>query len=204
MRQAQDQDTREVIALLRDAVASSGLSQAAFSRALGTSPARLSAYLGGQTRPSAHFVVRARRLGRALGLAAGRGLMSAPVTATAMRTHRLAGEVDWTWRMMLQGRDHLALIIRERDEHPGLLDAWEARPGSVGSIEWDALLAAIASHEFEEAGQPAPGWAASHPSLAEEWMPSHPFLAPERVRAQTPDWLRARNIFVPLRDLVTA
>ncbi len=35
-------------------------------------------------------------------------------------------------------------------------------------------------------------------------MPEHPFLSSDRVAAQTPDWLRRLNIFVPARDLVTA
>lgn len=196
-----DQDTEEVMSLLRGAVASSGLSQAAFARALGTSAPRLSTYLTGDTRPSAHFLVRARRLGRALGAAASRGLMSAPVTAAAMREYSLVGEVEWIWRMLLQGRDHLTAIIEESDQV--LLDAWEAEPGSVGSVEWDALLAAVAAHELEAAGLEAPAWGLRQP-LADPWMPEHPFLSPDRVRAQTPAWLSKQNIYVPARDLVTA
>lgn len=199
-----DPDTTEVITMLRGAVASSGLSQAAFARAVGTSPARLSTYLNGQTRPSAYFVVRARRLGRALGRVATQGLMSAPATGAAIRTHRLSGETDWMWRMLLQGRDHLALILDGRDYYPELVPAWEAEPGSTGSREWDALLAALVEHEYEQAGQPAPQWATAVPALAEEWLPEHPFLDPDRVRAETPAWLSRRNIFIPLRDLVTA
>lgn len=201
MAQEIDRDTHEVIALLREAVASSGLSQAAFARALGTSAPRLSTYISGDTRPSAHFLVRARRLGRALGAAADRGLMSAPVTAAAMRQYLLSGEVEWIWRMLLQGRDHLTLILSEREK--ALIDAWEAEPASVGSTEWDALLAAVVSHEFERAGLEAPAWALTDP-LEDPWLPAHPFLSPERVMAQTPDWLRKRNIYVPERDLVTA
>ena len=187
--------------LLREAVTTSGLSQAAFARALSTSAPRLSTYLTGDTRPSARFLVRARRLGHALGAAASRGLMSAPVTAAAMREYFLAGEVEWLWRMLLQGRDHLAAVIEERDQV--LLDAWEAEPGTVGSAEWDALLAAIVAHEVEGAGLDAPAWTLRQP-LPDPWIPEHPFLSPDRVRAQTPDWLRRQNIYVPSRDLVTA
>ena len=196
-----DQDTAEVMAILREAVICGRLSQAAFARALGTSASRLSTYLAGETRPSAQFVMRARRLGRALGAAADRGLMSAPVTAAAMREYYLAGDINWIWRMLLQGRDHLALIIGERDQV--LLDAWEAEPGSVDSAGWDALLAAIVAHEFEIAGLEAPRWAIRAP-LEEPWMPDHPFLSPERVRSSTPDWLRRQNVYVAERDLVTA
>lgn len=127
--------------------------------------------------------------------------MSAPVTASSMREYYLARDTDWVWRMLLQGRDHLALIIGKGDQV--LLDAWEAEPGSVGSKGWDALLAAIVTHEFETAGLEAPRWAIREP-LPEPWMPDHPFLTPERVRAKTPDWLRRQNIYVAARDLVTA
>ena len=196
-----DRDIADVMALLREAVTTSGLSQAAFARALGTSASRLSTYITGDTRPSAQFLLRARRLGRALGAAAARGLMSAPVTAGAMREYFLAGEVEWIWRMLLQGRDHLAVIAEEGDQV--LLDAWEAEPGTVGSVEWDAVLAAVAAHELEAAGLQAPAWSLREP-LADPWMPAHPFLSPDRVRAQTPRWLSRQNIYVPARDLVTA
>lgn len=201
MTRLADRDTAAVMALLREAVATSGLSQAAFARALGTSAPRLSTYLTGDTRPSAQLLLRARRLGHALGAAANRGLMSAPVTAAAMREYFLAGDVEWIWRMLLQGRDHLAAIIAQRDQV--LLDAWEAEPGTVGSAEWDALLAAVVAHELEAAGLEAPPWSLREP-LADPWLPEHPFLSPDRVRAQTPDWLRRHNIYVPARDLVTA
>lgn len=196
-----DRDTRAVMDILRGAMASSGLSQTAFARALATSSPRVSTYLAGSTRPSAHFLMRARRLGRALGAAASSGLMSAPVAATAMRRYYLAGDVDWIWRMLLQGRDHLrlALISGEQD----LVDAWEAEPNTIGAREWDALLAAVVCHEFELAGVESPAWSRIDP-LREPWMPVHPFLSPGRVHAQTPDWLRQLNIYVPERDLVTA
>ena len=45
MTQLADRDTAAVMALLREAVATSGLSQATFARALGTSAPRLSTYL---------------------------------------------------------------------------------------------------------------------------------------------------------------
>ncbi len=196
-----DRDTADVMALLREAVTASGLSQAAFARALSTSAPRLSTYLTGDTRPSAQFLVRARRLGHALGAATSQGLMSAPVTAVAMREYFLTGEVEWIWRMLLQGRDHLSVIVQKRDQV--LLDAWEAEPGTVGSAEWDALLSAVAAHELEAAGLEAPAWALRQP-LTDPWMPEHPFLSPDRVRAQTPDWLSRQNIYVPARDLVTA
>lgn len=200
-----DRDSAEVIALLREAVTISGLSQAGFARALGTSASRLSTYLTGDTRPFAQFLVRAQRLSRALAEARVQGLMSAPATAAAMRGYFLAGETEWIWRMLLQGRDHLNVIAGEPDEllRQVLLGAWEAEPTPVGSAEWDALLAAVAAHELEEAGLEPPAWSLRSP-LRTPWMPEHPFLTPDRIREQTPEWLRQRNIYVPARDLVTA
>lgn len=127
--------------------------------------------------------------------------MSAPDTAAAMRQYASAGEVAWVWRMLLQGRDHLALILAEAD--PGLVGSWEAQPGNVGTAEWDALLAALTCHEFDDAGLPAPGWSRIDP-LARPWSPEHPFLDAARVHTQTPPWLARLNIYVPERDLVTA
>lgn len=99
------------------------------------------------------------------------------------------------------GRDHLrlALVSGEQD----LIDAWEAAPNTIGAREWDALLAAVVCHEFEQTGVESPAWSRIEP-LRSPWTPEHPFLSPVRVHAQTPDWLRQLNIYVPERDLVTA
>lgn len=176
------------------------MSQAAFARALGTSASRFSTYLGGTTRPSAYLLVRAQRLAAALEAAGRRGLMTAPATASAVREQLRAGDADWAWRMLLQGRDHLRGMLGEQDE---LLGSWEAEPASTGSAGFDALLAALTRHEFEAAGRTPPTWTNAAP-LDRPWAPAHPFLSPERAKAQTPEWLRALNIFVPARDLVTA
>ncbi|TQL69453.1 hypothetical protein FB381_3360 [Nocardioides albertanoniae] len=202
--QKPDRDTQEVIDFLGRSVAVSGLSQAAFARALGTSAPRMSTYLSGATRPSAWFCVRARRLAEALAAASERRLMSAPATAAEIKRALQAGEAAWAWRMLLQGRDHLRLmLIDPLYSDLDLTDSWEAFPGTTGDDGFDALMAALAFHEFDEAGRPAPGWTRIEP-LQEEWRPPHPFLSPERVVARTPDWLRRLHIYVPERDLATA
>ncbi|HET7388119.1 MAG TPA: hypothetical protein VFJ19_15810 [Nocardioidaceae bacterium] len=127
--------------------------------------------------------------------------MSAPVTSAQMRRNYLSGNIDWVWRMLLQGRDHLRLVLASGDQD--LVDAWEAEPGSVGTEGWDALLAALSRHEFTLADVEPPGWTVTDP-LAEPWMPAHAFLDDGSVQAQTPEWLRELNIYVPERDLVTA
>ncbi|MBK5306858.1 MAG: helix-turn-helix transcriptional regulator [Frankiaceae bacterium] len=201
MPQTADRDALAVTARLREAVAGSGLTQAGFARALGTSASRFSTYLSGTTKPSAQLFLRAERLAGALRRADAQGLMTAPGTALALRDELHRDDLAWTWRMLLQGRDHLRLMLAGSDEE--LLGSWEAAPGRTGSVGFDALLAALAGNEFEVAGLSAPAWTHTSP-LDPPWSPEHPFLSPARVAAQAPEWLRALNIFVPERDLVTA
>lgn len=196
-----DPDTRAVTALLRSALTRSGMSQGSFAHALGTSGSRFSTYLTGSTRPSGHFCMRARRLADALAAADSAGFMSAPATSAAMQGYLRAGEPEWAWRMLLQGRDHLQLMLSKQDEE--LIGSWEAAPGATGSGEFDALLAALTLHEFNAAGLAAPEWAHVEP-LSQPWVIEHPFLTRDRVIAKTPEWLRELNIFVPGRDLITA
>ncbi|MFQ5523724.1 MAG: helix-turn-helix domain-containing protein [Acidimicrobiia bacterium] len=56
----------EVAARIRDAVTSSGLTNAEFARLVGTSASRLSTYLGGKVTPSAAMLVRIERVARQL------------------------------------------------------------------------------------------------------------------------------------------
>jgi hypothetical protein len=127
--------------------------------------------------------------------------MSAPATAAAVREQLRAGDRAWAWRMVLQGRDHLQLMLEKQDDE--LIPSWEAAPGPTGSKEFDTLLAALARHEFEAVGRTAPEWACIGP-LSEPWIPEHPFLSLERAAAKTPAWLRELNIYIPERDLITA
>lgn len=183
---------------LRRFVEKSGLSQGAFAHALGTSPARFSTYVSGEVSPSAATYLRAEILAEAIADAGRRGLMTAPDTARAIREPlRSRAEPD-AWRMLLQGRDHLRFLLESGDG-----TAWEARPESCGDRRWDALLAALAEHEFASAGQHPPLWT-ERTRLSQAWMPDHPFMSPDRVRRQTPEWLAARGIFVPAKDLMTA
>ncbi|WP_102159194.1 helix-turn-helix transcriptional regulator [Zhihengliuella halotolerans] len=183
---------------LRRSVEKSGLSQGSFAHALGTSPTRFSTYVSGEVSPSAATYVRAEILAEAIADAERRGLMTALDAARALREPlRRRAEPD-AWRMLLQGRDHLRLLLESGDG-----TAWEARPQSCGDRRWDALLAALAEHEFSSAGQQPPRWT-ERARLSEDWMPDHPFMSPERVRRQTPEWLAERSIFVPAKDLVTA
>ena len=152
-----DVDTRRVMALLDDALADSGLTQAEFAAALGTSASRFSTYRAGRTKPSAAFCFRARRIARALRTARCSRLMSAPSTATAICD---AEDESWAWRMLLQGRDHLRLMLERAD---GSAATWEAVPSSTGIPGFDALLAALARREFEHASVEPPAWTVGVP-----------------------------------------
>ncbi|MEV0291427.1 MULTISPECIES: helix-turn-helix transcriptional regulator [unclassified Kribbella] len=192
-----DKDSQAVIELLNRALAESGLSQAAFATALGTSASRFSTYRSGKTKPTAQFLMRAGRIARALQAAREYRIMTAPATATAIRE---ASDEDWAWRMLLQGRDHLRLLL---DRHDGSEAAWEAAPGPTGQAGFDALLAVLTAHEFETAGEDPPEWT-KNKALLDPWIPEHPFLERAEIIEQTPAYLAEANIFVPARDLVTA
>ena len=102
--------------------------------------------------------------------------------------------------MLLQGRDHLRLMLELAD---GSAATWEAVPRSIGSAGFDTLLAVLTRREFERASLEPPAWSAPE-RLSDPWVPGHPFLEPDQVIALTPDFLRDLNVFVPARDLVTA
>jgi transcriptional regulator with XRE-family HTH domain len=189
-----DKDSQAVGALLDKALAESGLSQAAFATALGTSASRFSTYRSGKTKPTAQFFLRAQRIAHALHAAGEYRIMSAPATATSIRE---ASDEDWAWRMLLQGRDHLRLLLRRQD---GSEAAWEAAPGPTGQTGFDALLAALTAHEFITAGEDPPDWTKIE-ALPHPWIPEHPFLTPTEIINQTPPYLSHLNIFIPSRDL---
>ena len=192
-----DKDIQAVSELLNRALAESGLSQAAFATALGTSASRFSAYRSGRTKPTEQFFVRAQRLAHALHAAREYRIMTAPATATAIRE---ASDEEWAWRMLLQGRDHLRLLL---SRHDGSEAAWEAAPSTTGQAGFDTLLAVLTAHEFKAAGEDPPEWSKVE-ALSNPWIPEHPFLERDEIIEQTPDYLARANIFVPARDLVTA
>jgi transcriptional regulator with XRE-family HTH domain len=192
-----DKDSQAVSERLNHALAESGLSQAAFATALGTSASRLSTYRSGRTKPTAQFFLRAGRIAHALHAAREYRIMTAPSTATAIRE---ASDEDWAWRMLLQGRDHLCLLLRR---HDGSEAAWEAAPGTTGRAGFDTLLAVLTANEFKAAGEDPPEWTNVEP-LPDPWIPDHPFLDRDEIIEQTPAYLAQANIFVPARDLVTA
>jgi transcriptional regulator with XRE-family HTH domain len=192
-----DRDTREVMAWLDGALADSGLTQAEFAIALGTSPSRFSTYRAGRTKPTAAFCFRARRIAEGLATARRARVMSAPVAAKIIRD---TDDEDWAWRMLLQGRDHLRMLLEDGKD---AVSGWEAAPPTTGSAGFDTLLAVLARREFEEVGAEPPSWCRPR-RLPEPWIPDHPLLTRKQVIAKTPEFLKELNVFIPARDLITA
>lgn len=63
----EDADRRDVAERIRDAVATSGLTNAEFARCAGTSASRLSTYLSGKVTPSAALLLRIERIAASSG-----------------------------------------------------------------------------------------------------------------------------------------
>ena len=106
---------------------------------------------------------------------------------------------DWTYALALEARDRLRDILRR---HGSLAATWEVQPPSNVADRWRTLVAAFVSHEFVEAGLPAPPWTEA-PKLATEWVLDTPRLSETEIKRQTPDWLAERNIYIAEKDLVT-
>ncbi len=199
-----EDDVRAVAEGLEEALADSGLTQAEFAAALGTSASRFSAYRAGNTVPSAAFYLRALRLAASLKAAQERGWMT-PQSATR-EIHRALRKGDdlWALKMTLQGRDHLRELLRANDKASG---AWTAAPRTTGDRKWDALLAALTEHEFDAADREPPSWADAHDKRLgkpDEWVLPSLLFDEAEVRAMTPNWLAERGIYAAERDLVTA
>ncbi len=194
-----DQDTQAVSERLGAAVAKSGLSMRQFAHALGTSPSRFSSYRSGKVAPAAAFLLRAERTANALGQARRDNIPTVIDAIDSIRRAASKGDDDWTYALCLEARDRLRDILRRRKS---LAAAWEAQPPSTVEDRWKTLVAALVSHEFVEAGLPAPRWAAAV-KLNREWVLDTPRLSDDEIRLQTPEWLAERNIFIAEKDLVT-
>lgn len=198
---ALDRDTQAVVDALRTAVKESGLPQYAFAKATGTSPSRLSAYLTGTTAPSAAYLMKAQRIGRALAQAREENIpTSIDAAASVSNALKTARRPSGVLRYVLEARDRLRDILEHR---PHLADAWDAKAPSLGQSEWDTLFAAVVEHEFTVAGRPTPRWARAEP-LEHEWIPARGRRSEDQVRDCTPGWLREKGILLAEADLGTA
>ena len=194
-----NQDTQAVIERLDAAVAASGLSMRQFAHALGTSPSRLSSYRTGRVAPSAAFLLRAERIANALRQARRDSVPTLLDAMESIRRADSASDDDWTYALALEARDRLRDTLRR---HGSLAATWEVQPPSNVADRWRTLVAAFVSHEFVEAGLPAPPWTDA-PKLATEWVLDTPRLSETEIKRQTPDWLAERNIYIAEKDLVT-
>ena len=199
-----DDDTRAVAMGLDQALADSGLTQAEFAAALGTSASRFSAYRAGKTVPSAAFYLRTLRLAASLKAARDRGWMTPQSAAREIHRALRTGDEIWALKMMLQGRDHLRELLRESDDAS---NAWTAAPRTTGDRKWDALLAALTAREFEAADREPPRWTEADDRRLgdqDEWVLPSLLHDEAEIRAATPDWLAEHGVYAAERDLVTA
>jgi len=194
-----NQDTQAVIERLDAAVATSGLSMRRFAHALGTSPSRLSSYRTGRVAPSAAFLLRAERIANALRQARRDSVPTVFDAVESIRRADSRNDDDWTYALALEARDRLRDTLRR---HRSLAATWEVQPPANVADRWRTLIAAFVSHEFAEAGLPAPPWTDA-PKLAAEWVLDTPRLSAREIKRQTPRWLAERNIFIAEKDLVT-
>jgi hypothetical protein len=70
------------------------------------------------------------------------------------------------YALILEARDRLRDILHR---HRPLAAAWEVQPTDDAGDRWKTLVAAFVSHEFLEAGLPAPK-STDIPKLATEWV----------------------------------
>ena len=199
-----EDDIQAVVDGLDEALARSGLTQAEFATALGTSASRFSAYRAGKTVPSAAFYLRALRLAESLKAARDRGWMTPPAAAREIRRALRKGDHPWALKMILQGRDHLRELLRGNDNSSS---AWTAAPRTTGDRRWDALLGALTQHEFHKVDREPPSWTDAEDKRLlgrDEWVMPSLLLDDEQVRAESPKWLAEHGIFAAERDLVTA
>jgi len=199
-----DNDTHAVTDGLAQALADSGLTQADFATALGTSASRFSTYLSGKIDPSASFYLRALRLAQALRGARALGLMTPQSTAREVRRSLRKHDDIRALKMTLQARDHLHTLLHDADAHTEeATSAWTSTPRSTGERKWDAFFAALTEHEFTSANHEPPAWTSTDtnddPLLVKSLL-----LSDDEVRASTPEWLSRHGVYAAERDLVTA
>lgn len=128
--------------------------------------------------------------------------LSAGDAVEALKRAVARGDDDWTLAVALEARDQLREALSQREGgHAALERAWASCPAGL-EAPWHVLLAALAGHEFEDAGVQAPGWTVAA-LLDSVWVLDTPRLIEAEVRAETPKWLAQRNIFVAVKDLGT-
>ena len=100
---------------------------------------------------------------------------------------------DWT---------RLRAFIGHLDRHPELApSAIRARAHPSGSLFFDNLLAAVAEKIADDAGVPRPAWTKRTPHLSEHWVTFGTPRMRAADEAATPEQLRERHIFIPLKSL---
>lgn len=196
----EDQERAEIAGEMSEAVRESGLSQNQFARAMGTSPARMSAYAKGKTVPSAVLHRRAVRFAQARRCAMQAGLVDPTTSAERVNRALADGAEEWAFRQTLRCRDDLAFALTRES---GAVPAWTRRAAEVQDPRFDQLIRALVERSFEESGRPAPAWTECL-DLEEHWEPEDPFRDSAAIRRETPDWLLRRRVLIAAQALSTA
>jgi hypothetical protein len=126
-------------------------------------------------------------------------VMTADSTVRAVNEALENGDHLWAFKMVVQGRDHLRLLLTHGH---GTLDSWAHRSVRIVDERYDLLLRALVAHEYAEHDQPGPRWAGTG-RVGQPWLPENPVLGAERTRGQTPHWL-SEIIYITQRDLLAA
>ena len=129
--------------------------------------------------------------------------MTPQIATREIRQAVREGDDVWALKMALQARDHLHELLRVEDP---AADAWRGAPRTLVTLAGMRFLAALAEHEFEEAGRGRLGWTETRrlAGRAAEWVIPSLRLGEDGVRAATPPWLSRWGVFAAERDLVTA
>jgi hypothetical protein len=127
--------------------------------------------------------------------------MTPDATAAEVDDALDAGDGDWAFKLIVQARDHLATMLNTDDP---AADAWLVRSRSISDARYDALLAALVAHEFEQHDTVrTPEWTMT-PPLHPDWIQPNLRRGPAWTRTHTPPWLAQRGIYISTHDLKTA
>jgi hypothetical protein len=126
--------------------------------------------------------------------------MTAASTSRAVNAALRERDEQWAFKLILQGRDHLRLLLDAAPEEPR---TWTRRRQRIRNERYDVLLRVVIGQEFTERDRTCPEWTRDA-RLDQPWVLENPFLGVAGTRAETPLWLAKANIFIAERDLATA
>jgi transcriptional regulator with XRE-family HTH domain len=185
------------MALVADARAMSGLSQASFADRVGTSRTRLSAYENGHTSPELDTLERIARAARS-------ELALVPEGTERVRTQygRIHGAIHsgdraWTLRLIAE----LVAWVRTEGVEARCL---QQDPGLSGDRRWDALIGGVVEMLCAEVDLSVPAWASGPGRFLDElWFYSSLRSLWPYIFVTTPAALASRGVFLSADSLAS-